>query len=375
MLLRSIAAAALVTSVVLAQGRFSSDPQAYSTQAEAVEAWNYLHSHPDDRSVLKRLLDYYEARWQSAGVERFRLILWTIQNHPDIDLDPPHDGRALLVNPDDKLDYAQARQLWLTQVQRYADRPRVLENAAICLRLTDREAAADWLKKAMALNPDRRGFLVSALADVYAAAITGVSGINPWEGPTSVDVSQTRSEFARRARMDAGADAEIAARTGWALYLTSEAFHRLNLSAADFDSLAEDLLLKSAALELPRPARLNLLGAFYQRPEGKKSDRVLPKSRIVEVAAEEQAKRLVSRTTSSAVFGEKTVVGPVRVTLDVVVGTDGYVWKAIPRNPPSDLVGSAASGAVMTWTYRPLTMEGEAVRVATTAEVTIDTRP
>jgi tetratricopeptide (TPR) repeat protein len=375
MFLRLIVAIAFLASVVAAQGRFSSDPSAYSTAAEAHDAENYLHSHPDDSSVLKRLLDYYEARWQTTGSERLRLILWTIQNHPDVALDPPHDGRALLVNPDDKQDYAQARQFWLKQVRQYPDHPRVLENAAICLRLTDHESAADWLKRAIALNPDRRSFLVSALGDVYATAITGISGMNPWEGPTSVDVSQTSSEFARRARMEAATDAEIAARTGWALYLSTEAFQRLSLSNADYDTIAEELLLKSAAFDFPKPSRFGLLGTFYQRQEMKKSGQVLPKSRIMAVPPEEQAKRVLSKTTSNVVTGEKRVVGPVHVTVNVVVGTDGHVWKAVPENAPTELIRSAASAAVMSWTYQPLEIEGEVVRVATRVEVGIDSRP
>jgi tetratricopeptide (TPR) repeat protein len=373
--LRLMAATAFLASVVAAQGRFSFDPLAYSTAVEALDAENYLHSHPDDSSVLKRLLDYYEARWQTNGAERLRLILWTIQNHPDVALDPPHDGRALLVNPDDKQDYAQARQFWLKQVRQYPDHPRVLENAAICLRLTDRESAADWLKRAIALSPDRRNFLASALGDVYAAAITGISGMNPWEGPTVVDVSQTSSEFARRARMEAATDAEIAARTGWAVYLSTEAFQRLSLSHADYDTIAEELLLKSAAPDFPKPSRFGLLGTFYQRQEMKKSGQVLPKSRMVAVPSEEQAKRVLSKTTSDGVTGEKRVVGPVHVTVDVVVGTDGHVWKAAPENAPTELIRSAASAAVMSWTYQPLEIEGEVVRVATRVEVGIDSRP
>ena len=105
-----------------AQGRSTSDPLAYSTAVEALDAENYLHSHPDDSSVLKRLLDYYEARWQTAGAERLRLILWTIQNHPDVAFDPPHDGRGFLVNPDTK----QARRRGNCGSNRYSSIPIAL---------------------------------------------------------------------------------------------------------------------------------------------------------------------------------------------------------------------------------------------------------
>ena len=114
----------------------------YTTAQQATDAEIYLKSHPGDRTVVQMLLDYYEAHWQDTQTDRLRVILWTIENHPNIDLDGAHDSRGLLLNPDDKENYQKARQLWLEQVRRYPNDPRVLENAAICLRLTDRESAS-----------------------------------------------------------------------------------------------------------------------------------------------------------------------------------------------------------------------------------------
>lgn len=286
-----------------------------------------------------------------------------------------HDPRGLLLNPDDREGYQKTRQLWLEQVRRYPDAPRVLENAAVCLRLTDRESAVDWLKQAMTLNPARLGSIVDELGDVYADAIAGVSGANPWYGPTSVDPAEIGSEFARQARLAAAENAALAGRTGWALYLTTEALHRLKVSDADYDAIAEELLLKSAALDFPKPARLSFLGVFYERQESKHVGQMRPKSRTVEAVPEEQSKWLVSKTTSIDVTGEKTTMGPVQVVVDVIVGTDGHVWKALAKNAPSELIGSAASGAVKSWIYRPREMQGEPVQVATTVEVTVDVRP
>jgi len=117
----------------------------------------------------------------------------------------------------------------------------------------------------MTLEPDGGGGRIElALADVYAAAITGVTGINPWEGPTSLDPAEAGSAFALHAREDAAANAELAARTGWALYLTTEAFHRMGLSDSDYDAFAEELLLKSAAMVRPNPGFSS--GRSLQRP-------------------------------------------------------------------------------------------------------------
>jgi hypothetical protein len=59
----------------------------------------------------------------------------------------------------------------------------------------------------------------------------------------------------------------------------------------------------------------------------------------------------------------------------VIVGTDGRVWKALVKNVPSELIGSAASAAVKSWIYRPREIQGEPVQVATTVDVTVDVRP
>jgi hypothetical protein len=83
----------------------------------------------------------------------------------------------------------------------------------------------------------------------------------------------------------------------------------------------------------------------------------------------------LSNTTSNVVTGEKRVVGPVHVTVNVVIGTDGHVWKAVPENAPTELIRAAASAGAMGSTYQPLVIDGEVVQVATRVNLTIDCRP
>jgi hypothetical protein len=375
MLVKSLAGIIFLRSAVFGQSTTLLPEPTYDTAQEAADAEDYLKIHPDDLTVVQRLLNYYEKRWQTTEADRLRIILWTIEHHPGIDLHAARDSRLLLLNPDEQESYQRARQLWLKQLRRYPDDPRVLENAAICLQLSDRESAANWLKPAMVLEPESRPWMELALADVYAAAITGVSGMNPWLGPTSVDPAETRSEFAQRARIEAAANAHLAVRTGWALHLTTEGFHRLKVSDADYDAMAEELLLKAAAFDYPKPASLSYLWSFYHFQKNKPSGQIYPKSRLLAVATDEQEKRLVSAPTNNVVTGETTVVGPVHVVVDIVVGTDGHVWQAVPRNPPSELIGSAASTAARSRVYQPLTDQGEPVRVVTTVDVIVDARP
>src|SRR6266550_3506828 len=151
MQLRSLAMIVLATAVLSGQrfGQISSTGQiepSYTSQ-QATQAEHYLEGHPEDRTVVQRLLDYYVQHWQDTQPDRLRLVLWTIEHHPNVDLEGVHDSRGLLLNPDDQEGYQRARQLWLEQLRLHPDEPRILENAATCLRLSDRESAEDWLKQ------------------------------------------------------------------------------------------------------------------------------------------------------------------------------------------------------------------------------------
>src|ERR1044071_3537132 len=114
--------------------------------------------------------------------------------------------------------------------------------------------------------------------------------------------------------------------------MTTEGFHRLKVSDADYGGNTEEVLLKYAPLHHPKPARLPFLGVFYERQERKHSGQIHPKSRTEVVAPDEQGKRLLSKTTSIGVTGENTMTGRVHVVVDVIVGTDGHVWKAVAKN-------------------------------------------
>src|SRR5271155_4063401 len=141
----------------------------------AAEAEQKLQRDASDVETLMQLLDYYLCHWEQPEFQapRTRLVLWTIQNHPDLHFIAGHDERGLLINPDDKEAYARARKLWLEQVKQYPY-PDVLANAAHSLKLTDREEAAKWLK-----GMGNYGRIY--LAEIYADAITGVTGENPFE--------------------------------------------------------------------------------------------------------------------------------------------------------------------------------------------------
>jgi hypothetical protein len=335
------------------------------TPQMAAEAEQKLQRDASDVETLRQLLDYYLCHWEQPEFQapRTRLILWTIQNHPDLYFVGAHDDRGLLINPDDKEDYAQARKLWLEQVKQYPYFPDVLVNAAHCLKLTDRAEATGWLKRT-----DRYGLLI--LSEVYADAITGVTGENPLGGTTSLDVTERDSAFAKYAFEDAGKDKELAARTGWNLHLISNEFRYEKLDSADFDPLAEQLLLKSAELNYPQPVDVSYLDQFYRNQTLKPADkRVLCKAEKVHVAPEEQAERLVSSARMR--IDPALLTEPVKVTVNIVVGLDGHVWEAVARNG-SPKAAKAAVSAVAHIVYKPLKVDGQTVRVTSSVVVTLE---
>ena len=347
---------------------FGSRPGAsfLKTPQMAVEAEQKLRRDASDVETLMQLLDYYLCHWEEPEFHaaRTRLILWTVHNHPDLHFIGGHDERSLLINPDDQEAYAQARNLWLEQVEQYPYFPDVLANAAHCLRLTDRAEAAKWLK-----TIDNYGRVF--LAEVYADAITGVTGENPFEGITSVDATERESPFAKYAIEDAGKDKELAARTGWNLHLISNAFRYENVDSADFDLLAEQLLLKSVDLNYPQPVDVSYLDQFYRNQTLKPADkRALCKAEMLHVKPEEQAARLVSsaRMHVDRVF----LTEPMKVTVDIVVGVDGHVWEAVARNGSPETASKAAARTVGRYVYKPFKLDGQTVRVASSVVVTVE---
>lgn len=333
----------------------------------AAEAEQKLQRDPSDVETLMQLLDYYLCHWEQPEFKaaRTRLILWTILNHPDIHLVGGHDQGGLLINPDDKEAYARARKLWLEKVEQYPYFPDVLANAAYSLRLTDRAEAATWLKRYM----DNYGRVF--LAEVYADAITGVTGANPFLGITSVDATESESAFAKYAIEDAGKDKEVAARTGWNLHLISNEFRYEKLDSADFDPLAEQLLLKSAELNYPQPVDFSYLDPFYRSQTLKPADeRVLCKAEKVHVEPEEQAARLVSSARMH--FDRALLTEPVKVTVDIVVGVDGHVWEAEARSGSPKAASKVAVNSVAQNVYKPLKLDGQTVRVTSSIVVTLE---
>jgi hypothetical protein len=331
-----------------------------------------LQANPKNDNLAGVLLEFYLNRWPDPQLHaaRVHLLLWIIANRPDIDLPSAvHDPRGLIVDPDDKEAYAQTRDAWLRAVARQPSNARVLANAAQCLRLTDRIAAAAWLKTAMTYDSEENRY-ANALAMLYADALTGVAAMNPFEIPTRLDPDETKSLFARQVKEEAEQDSILGARTGWSVHLVAMALRGASLTETDYDVVAEALLLNAANLDYPAPAKLPFLAQFYRDQSLKVTHKILPQFTEVEIKPKEEAKALVD-FPKKIEFDQLTA--PVKVSLDVVIGVDGHVWKAQASDGSKDPVSNLVTESFLQrWTFKPLHVSGEPVQVTTTFDVTVE---
>lgn len=226
--------------------------------AEAAAAEKHIAAHPDDLTARRRLLTYYLHRHRDPALRKARVeqIAWMVEHYPGARL---FDQRAWIVDTRDE-GFARVRELWLRQVKRFPHDLQVLANAGLALSLSDREAAAEWLKK-VPNTAWERGML-------YADAITGVTARTPYYGIGAVDPAAARSPFARRVveEMRRSTDAVLVFHTGWHLHLAAE-----SLCAREHNRLAEELLeraVKLARFDYQADGYRDSLRMFHRRSAG-----------------------------------------------------------------------------------------------------------
>jgi hypothetical protein len=343
-----------------------------TTQDAALRAEAMLRANPRNTNLAGTLLDYYLYRWNTPDLQapRLHLLLWIIANRPEIDLaGAVHDRRGLNVDPDNKDDYAQVRAAWIQQTLRQPNNARILANAAMALRLTDRKQAARWLKNAATLDTETVDY-DRLLATVYADALTGLAAMDPQETPTRLDPSETKSPFVKEIRNEIDQDADLSGRTGWAVHMIAMALRAFQLTTFDYDTVAEQLLINEADLEYPKPTKLAFLAQFYRDQALKVKGKIVPKFPEVEVKSKDVVRTLVA---SPKRLEYDDLKAPIKISLSVTVGIDGHVWKAVATNGGQDPHTMDAAAAVMErFTFKPVRLSGEPMVVTTSFDVTLE---
>ena len=127
-----------------------------STQAHVTvqTCESLLRQDPADLAALHVLLYFY--RGEHGRSDSYReslnaLILRVIADMPDV----PHSlAVPMKLSPEeDGCAFEQAKALWLKQVQRLPDNPRVLENASVFFRFVDEAMAGKLLRRCKELDP------------------------------------------------------------------------------------------------------------------------------------------------------------------------------------------------------------------------------
>ena len=196
--------------------------------------------------------------------------------------------------------------------------------------------------------------------------------MTPRDAATSLDKKVADSPFAKAAEQEAMKDAELAGQVGWWLRLTTNYIRHEKLGDGDFDPIAERLFLREAELRFPKPTPDSHLRGFYASEQGKPADQqILSKTKVVTLSPAELAARQVDPRHTQVDGLDHDVT----VTVDLIVGIDGHVWKATPENPPTERIGRDACNEAIGNTYRPVRVNGERAQISSSAQITLYASP
>jgi hypothetical protein len=286
--------------------QFARDGRTLSPQ-QVSDLEDGLKANPDDLDARTRLLGYYfSSSLRIAGADatrgaRRRHILWIIEHHPEAEvtrlsemtIDPA--GHAL-ADPD---AYNEARQLWLRQVDLHKSNAQVLVHAARFFRLSDKAISLSSLKKAFQLTPNNEE-VASELGYTYAITALGITMINNNGLPVGADPAQAASQIAKTAidELRASPNPVVIAVAGNILFRYGAMIQAVIKGAINQDALAEELLLRSEALDPGSPGPPRSLSELYSlrmmRAGVTNEDRTtLARKRLA------QAELVVDRTTNN----------------------------------------------------------------------------
>lgn len=276
-------------------------PPMQMNEAAIDELEDKAAADPDNLDLRLQLLFIYERpmargeRTQKFLLARRRHILWVIGNHPE-------DGLAgssamfirtrqtnPLFTPADPEGYAEAKKLWLSQIDKKPMSVVILANAANAFEIDDKPLAEKLLERARTIQPSRR--LTAQLARVYALALVGATAALPGVAGFSYtiviqghDREQEFGGFANevRRKLDTSRDDELLQDVGSELVQSRD-------PSADFDYkvLGRRYLTRAVALNPASDARGILANAASDEQTRVRQERIrqLPKDNRYEAAA------------------------------------------------------------------------------------------
>ncbi|PQO40932.1 hypothetical protein [Blastopirellula marina] len=124
------------------------------TAEEAATLEAHVGNGPHELAFRILLLAYYipgQRKSETSQTARQRHLLWLIQNAPASST--AGTPVASILKKPNPLQYEEAKQLWLKQVELHSDNPQVLGNAARFFTLNDAKQCESLLQQAQVLEP------------------------------------------------------------------------------------------------------------------------------------------------------------------------------------------------------------------------------
>jgi hypothetical protein len=330
------------------------------SRSAALEVEQKLSKRPTDLIVRTRLIAFYtlsnEIEPTEAIPARRKHLLWLAQEHPDSWLWSQRSyGTAVYMKggrlPDAE-GFQDIRNVWLKHLSSKSD-SKIIENAASFLQLGDRQTALALIRQ---MHNSRY------LGTTFALTLLGVTARDFDTGePLAADPGARDSELGKQImlELEQAADPQLVGGAGFWLSRDGAMLWIKGYRDWDYSQLAKSLLARARTLE---PTRLDW---FFANPELPKADEVrgLGQIRVGGAAMSDKIVHLVKPDVPASLAGIKGTV-----SLNIAVGEDGRVLKAIPTSGPKELYEISVS-AVEQWVYKQTTINGTPVVVLSSVDL------
>ncbi len=326
---------------------------------EAADLEGKVSRKPGDLEDRLRLLSFYARRQDGPDMQAIRTargshILWLIRHEPKAAIFSVAT-RVYALQPAggplaDAAQFETAKEAWQSQISSHPKDIEIKRNAATFFEITKPELAAQLLKQ----TGDNRW-----LGQVYAKAILGIVASDyASSDPILANEDRRNSPFSLQARkqLEDSNDAAMLGGAGFTLCRDGGILYADGKLDWDYTPLARSLLARAEQIDPSNKDAFSVVPVLPQRGERPPV--------TVRVGASQSAKNLIKRT--DPVYPRDATWAPVH--LNVLIGLDGSVLRAVPVSGPDQLRRPAAD-AVKQWVYAPTSINGKPVYVLTAADL------
>jgi TonB family protein len=328
------------------------------TQSDADRLENALAKKPNDETARLKLLGYYATIPQSVAPETLRQrraehIFWLIEKNPRSPLFEYVGATWRIFLQGDALAdppaFERGKELWLGQIKAHPTDEKIKLYASTFLELGDPETATGLLRE-LKLN--------RAVGSLLAYQMLGVVAQDYKTGdPSGLDESKRDSEYGKRilGELQASSDPMLVGGAGFWLAVQGGMLYADGKITWDYTNLSQELLAKARGLD---PGTLDWWAVSTKLPSrGERPPRVLRMG-----AAIKSSLRKSVTPEYPEIAKAKGVEGTVQ--LNVVIGLDGKILKAVVVSGPPELTQSALD-AVSQWEYAPTLLNGKPAFIIT----------